>query len=64
MVEVDAVRKLISQIGEIVYRQGLEELADEYFGLDKEREIQYMEEKIKQLQVELEQKRAALNEVK
>ena len=62
--EVVAVSDLIDQIGEIVYRQSLEELAEEYFGLEKENEIRFMEEKIKRMQEEVMQMRNELKEGK
>ena len=62
--EVVAVSDLIDQIGEIVYRQSLEELAEEYFGLEKEKEIRFMEEKIKRMQEEVMQMRNELKEGK
>lgn len=62
MDELEAVRRIISKIGEPIYRQCLEELADKFFRENQEKEIQYMEEKIKMLQREVEQKKAALKE--
>ena len=62
MEDVEAVRRLISEIGEPIYRQSLEELAEKYFEGNQQKEIEYMEEKIKMLQKEVERKKAALKE--
>ena len=64
MEDADAVRRLISKIGEPIYRQSLEELAEKYFEGNQQKEIEYMEEKIKMLQREVERKKAALKEEK
>lgn len=62
--DVVAVKRLIAQVGETVYRQSLDELAKEYFQGNEEDEIQYIEEKIKELQAKVEQKKKVLKEGK
>ena len=62
--DVVAVRKLIAQVGETVYRQSLDDLTNQYFKDNEKNEILYMEERIKELQEKVEQKKRKLNEDK